>query len=171
MRVVLLSFMWLAAAGFVASVVAHVLGTIGVDVPKDSPVWGLHVGIFVVWIPAVLVSMRTSLFTRRKEFWKTALKGCPPWVEKAGRVLFFYAIASFFVFIAGRPFWPLPATDQSWQLRGFSGHWMIFYGAAFAILYSALNRPELLQKRLCPQGHDVSHEDRFCPTCGSSLAD
>jgi hypothetical protein len=74
------------------------------------------------------------------------------------------------VFIAGKNVWPLPMTNGSWETRGFSGHWMAFYGAAFAVLYSAIHKPSLLEARKCPAGHDVSHQDLFCPKCGQALS-
>jgi len=51
-------------------------------------------------------------------------------------------------------------------VRGFSGHWMIFYGAAFAVLYSRIHAPELYRERKCPQGHTASPTARFCSECG-----
>jgi hypothetical protein len=36
-------------------------------------------------------------------------------------------------------------------IRGFSGHWMLFYGAAFAVMYSRIHAPQLYQARKCPQ--------------------
>ncbi len=77
----------LAAAllGFVASVTVHVLSLTGVLPPTGEYTWGLHIGIFVVWIPAVML-MQQLLPDKKnfnqKDVWKVALRGCPPWVEK-----------------------------------------------------------------------------------------
>jgi hypothetical protein len=59
--------------------------------------------------------------------------------------------------------------DMSAEVRMFSGHWMVFYGAALATLYSAIKRPWLLRARQCAQGHEVGPFDKFCATCGSIL--
>ena len=140
----------------------------GVPIPGGKLVWGLHIGIFVVWIPTVLISMQTTRYANRKDFWKIALAGCPAWMRRGFYVLFGYAILNFIVFFA-------TTANQSKQqtgdappsvVRGFSGHWMIFYGAAFAVLYSRIHAPQLYRERRCSQGHAVSPTARFCPECG-----
>jgi hypothetical protein len=58
--------------------------------------------------------------------------------------------------------------------RGFSGHWMAFYSAALAILYSAAVNPpsdQLFQSRpfaqnSCVNGHPLTATQRFCPNYG-----
>ena len=54
-------------------------------------------------------------------------------------------------------------------VRGFSGHWMIFYAVAFAVLYSALRLPSWQSFRLCPSGHRCGLDARFCDQCGALL--
>jgi hypothetical protein len=54
---------------------------------------------------------------------------------------FGYAIINFLLFIAVAPSGGHGANPPTVVWRGFSGHWMAFYSAAFAILYSAV-RPE-----------------------------
>jgi hypothetical protein len=48
--------MFVAGAGFCLSLIAHLLALFGVAMPGGGIVWLLHVGIFVVWIPAVFAS-------------------------------------------------------------------------------------------------------------------
>ena len=52
---------------------------------------------------------------------------------------------------------------------GFSGHWLLFYGVAFAVFYSAIHAPKLLEKRYCSDGHPASPLDQYCPKCGQAL--
>lgn len=54
-------------------------------------------------------------------------------------------------------------------IRGFSGHWMAFYAAAFALLYSRVHAPEFHRERRCPQGHPVSPTAGYCPACGLAV--
>lgn len=164
--------MFLAALGFILSVTAHVMALAGIPFPGGGLVWGLHIGIFVVWIPAVIVGNRATRYSNRKDYWKTTTAGCPLWMRRALYVLFYYAIINFILFIvstAGEPKTTGAAPPS--VIRGFSGHWMIFYGAAFATLYSAIHAPRLLRECKCPQGHSVAPTDRFCPECGSALPD
>ena len=162
--------MVLAAIGFILSVTAHVMALAGMPFPGGGLVWGLHIGIFVVWIPTVLVGNRMTRGANRKDFWKTGLAGCPLWMRRAVTVIFCYAIFNFILFLvstAGQPK-PKGAAPPS-IVRGFSGHWMLFYGAAFATIYSAIHAPRLLREPKCPQGRAVAPTDRFCPKCGTAL--
>jgi hypothetical protein len=60
MEPLLLPIMWLAVAGFLASLIVHVLALIGLPSPFGPATWLLHVGIFIVWLPSVLVAQRLS---------------------------------------------------------------------------------------------------------------
>ena len=164
--------MVLAAGGFILSVAAHLAALAGIAVPGGGLVWALHIGIFVVWIPTVLVSSRITRYSNRRDFWKTALAGCPPWMRRALYIVFGYALLNFILFIASTSGHPKPvgAAPPS-VIRGFSGHWMVFYGAAFATLYSVTHAPYLLRERRCPQGHAVAPTARFCPECGYAFPD
>src|SRR5436190_19920974 len=139
MKVILYPFMVLAGFGLALSIAAHCMALAGVPIPGGKLVWGLHIGIFVVWIPTVLTSMQTTRYANRKDFWKVALAGCPLWMRRAGYILFGYAILNFIVFMAttaSQPKQQQIGDAPPAVVRGFSGHWMIFYGTAFAVLYS-----------------------------------
>jgi hypothetical protein len=132
-----LPFLALAVAGLVLSLVAHVAALLGLPQPMGSAAWALHAGIIVVWLPAVLASRRLGVDPKSKDFWKVALRGCPPWVGWVTGGFFAYAVVNFLVFfVGGRGGGGLGA--QPAVFRGFSGHWMAFYSAAAAMLYSAL---------------------------------
>lgn len=173
MKTILYPFMLLAACGLALSVTAHCMAIAGVAIPGGELVWGLHIGVFVVWLPAALISIQMTNYANRKDFWKIALLGCPVWMRRSLYVLFVYTFLNFIIFMA-------TSTGQSKQetngappavtVRGFSGHWMIFYGAAFAILYSRIYAPQLYRKRKCPCGHVVSPAARFCSECGHEFS-
>ena len=47
---------YLAAAGWIISLVIHILSLAKTDVEASIPyIWILHIGIFAVWIPAIRV--------------------------------------------------------------------------------------------------------------------
>lgn len=172
MKLLFYPLMAVAACGLALSLAVHVMALAGDPIPGNHLVWGLHAGIFLVWIPTLLASIRTMRCTNRREFWKVMLAGCPPWMRRAVFVLFGYAIVNFLLFLAAAP------SLQNQQegdlppavLRGFSGHWMIFYAAAFAVLYSWIRAPQLYRERKCPNGHVVPATARFCPECGQELS-
>lgn len=161
--------MALAACGLALSLAVHGIALAGITIPGGKLVWGLHIGIFVVWIPTVISSMQTARYATRKDGWKAAFAGCPVWMRRAGYVLFGYAIINFIVFSAtgaSQPRQKMAGDSPPSVIRGFSGHWMIFYGAAFAVLYSRIHAPGLYRVRKCPEGHSASPTDRFCSECG-----
>lgn len=166
-RIILYPFLLLSGIGLALSIVAHLAGLAGIELPGGRLVWALHAGIFVVWIPTVLVSMRTTRCANRKDFWKVALSGCPVWMRRAIYVLFGYGILNFFLFMQATGAGHTPTGDAPPSvIRGFSGHWMVFYSAAFAILYSAIHAPQLFRERKCPNGHAVGPTARYCSECG-----
>lgn len=85
--------------------------------------------------------------------------------------LFVYAILNFLwgVFAGTPPHHASGGSVDARTVRLFSGHWMMFYGAGFAILFSAYRKPGLLAPARCPAGHDVDASARFCPTCGAAV--
>ena len=167
---ILAPFMFLAGAGFVASVVAHVASIAGIELPGGRNWFVLHAGIFAVWIPAILVMNRFRGRVSKKDIWKTAFAGSPVWMLTALKVIFGYSFVSFFLFVVNAPSHSkqspvsLPA-----EIRAFSGHWMIFYSVAFATLYSARERPDLLVEKRCSSNHVVSSTAEYCETCGERV--
>jgi hypothetical protein len=155
-------FMFMAFAGFIASLIAHIAGYMGIEKPLGFNPWPLHMGIFIVWLPAVLMAQRLSKDFPQKDMWKATLRGCPPWMRKALYILFGYVFLSFFLFIA------LDSTsgNEANTIRGFSGHWLIFYFAAYAILYSAIQVSENENDRRCKSGHLLEPNDKYCRQCG-----
>lgn len=170
MRYLLLSCLALAAAGFILSVTAHIFGLLGKMPPGGELVMSLHMGIFIVWMPTVLVAGRATKWTNRNDFWKIALAGCPGWMRYTLYGLFGYAIVNFVLFaIVNSDVHHATKEVSPETVRGFSGHWMVFYAAAFATLYSVTRSPQLLREHKCSNGHIVSPADAYCPTCGAAL--
>ena len=166
-RLPLLPFVLLALAGLVLSIVVHGLSLFGVRTPGGGIVWWLHIGIFVIWIPAVLLS--------QKRRGKDVLDRTPPWMKRVLGLLFAYAIGNFIYFMATAPKKGSPEARQEpappQVLRGFSGHWMIFYGAGFAMLWSAWKERREATLRRCSNGHTVPPLVTQCPTCGAAVPD
>ncbi len=157
-------FLWpfagLALIGLILSLFVHINALMGNRMP--SMFWGLHVGIFVVWFPAVFVAQKRVGRTRGKGFWKAVLKGAPVWVRYMTYAFFFYAFANFFLFMANAPDKTSGSNASAIEWRGFSGHWMAFYSAAFAILCAAAIQPSGAR---CVNGHSLSPGESVCPQC------
>ena len=161
--------MLLAGLGLLCSVTLHLASLTGHATQMQNlltedmqfrVMTSITAGIFVVWLPAVLIAQRISKGNRLKFSWKDVLAGCPQWMSYAVYGLFAYAFINFFLSISTREM------DSQQGLRTFSGHWTLFYGMALCIFFSSWRRPSLLRTRHCPAGHEVAHNDQFCSLCG-----
>ena len=75
------AFIWAAAVGLVVSLWVHVGAVMGRKVAPAAFFWILHIGIFIVWFPAVLVAQSVVGNVNRRDFWKVVLKGSPEWMR------------------------------------------------------------------------------------------
>ena len=131
-------FAFLALIGLVLSIWVHVGALLGRKVAPEYFFWGLHVGIFVVFFPAILVAQKRVGSTNRRDFWKVVTKGSPDGLRYLLYFFFAYAFVNFFIFFFQAPTGKQPIETPAIVWRGFSGHWMVFYCASFVILSSAL---------------------------------
>ena len=158
-------FVWLSAIGLLVSLWVHIEALTGRGVP--AALWVLHIGIFVVWFPAVLVAQRLVGNANRKDFWKVVLKGAPDWVRYMMYVLFAYEFVNFMISMGQAPNGGRHTTTSAADWRGFSGLWMVFYSAALAILYSAAKT--LNSSPHCTNGHLASPSAVYCTQCGQPV--
>jgi hypothetical protein len=159
-------FIALSAVGLLASLTVHLYALFNLPNPLGSFVWALHVGIFVVFFPAILTTNKalSNEKFQQKDFWAVALKGCPPWMRTMVYGFFGYAFLNFAYFIAFAEKDPHNANTAA-TVRGFSGHWMAFYSASLALLYSSTNHVEAK----CVNGHVASSAAKFCEECGGPV--
>jgi hypothetical protein len=132
----LFPFLLMAVAGLFLSIVAHAAALLGQPQPLGQATWALHVGIFVVWAPALFRANRVTVGVERRDRWRAVTGGCPAWVGGVVAGFFLYAFVNLLLCVAvvlGGG-----GADAPGEFRAFSGHWMAFYGAAAAVLYSAI---------------------------------
>jgi len=140
----------LALLGFLLALAAHLCGVAGYDLMAVLPgVMALHVGAIVLMIPTVL-SLRRQDLNGRSKLWPGLKDRLPAWAVLIGRALFVYTLINFALFfqhsLDGSPqvrngayvlqmhghfVRALSEAEfherQAWVLRGFSGHWLLFY--------------------------------------------
>jgi hypothetical protein len=131
-------FVILSAVGLGLSLWVHLGAVSGRKVAPEPFFWTLHVGIFVVWLPAVTVANR-RVGTFRRNYWTRVLRDSPSWLKYMVYFFFGYAAINFLFFITQTPEKGTAGDTPVGTWRGFSGHWMAFYSAALAILYSAIH--------------------------------
>lgn len=138
MKPLLWPFVVLSAIGLVLSLWVHLGSLTGHRVESDFLFMGLHAGIFVVWFPAVLVASRRS---KGKGDWNAMLRGAPDGLKYMAYAFFAYAMVNFLYFMSQAPEKQHGPNPPAPVWRGFSGHWMVFYSLALAILYAAAVSP------------------------------
>jgi len=153
----------MAGLGLALSLWVHLGAVVG---RQPAPFfWILHVGIFVVWFPTVLIARKQLGNVNRRDFWKVVLKSSPEWARYAVYGFFAYAVINFLMLsFQNRPTENNGANPPALEWRLFSGHWMAFYSAALAILSSAARQQANLLR--CSNGHPVSPSANFCGRCG-----
>ncbi len=138
-------FLWLgvaySAVGLILSLYVHIGALRGRQVLPEAFFFSLHIGIFVVWFPVVFLAKELSKGVQQKQdFWRGVLKGAPGWMLYMVYGFGAYAVVNFAIFLLHSPAKHVGSSGPSLvEWRGFSGHWMVFYSAAMAVLYSAAN--------------------------------
>lgn len=154
----------LSAVGLVLSLWVHFGAVLGRRVAPAAFFWILHIGIFVVWLPAILVGRNRVGTLNSRDPWKVLLKGSPDWMRYMVYGFFGYAIINFALFWLKTPSGGSGANPPADVWRGFSGHWMAFYSAALAILYTAATSNGTAIR--CLNGHTIPPNTNFCARCG-----
>jgi hypothetical protein len=129
--------------------------------------WMLHTGIFVVWLPTVLMARPLVGNINRKDLWKIVLKDSPGWMRYLVYGFFGYAGVNFLFFMSKTPAGGSGANPAAAVWRAFSGHSMAFYSAALAILYSAARTVDSSPR--CTNGHMASWNATYCPRYGQPV--
>ena len=146
-------FIAISAVGLILSLWVHLGAVMGQRVAPEAFFWILHIGIFIVWFPAVFLAQKLVRNVNRKDFWKAVLKDAPLWMRYMIYGFLGYAIVNFLFFMVNAPGGGSGANPHAAVWRGFSGHWMVFYSAALAILYSA-NRNQAALTSVNPRALD-----------------
>jgi hypothetical protein len=159
-------FICFSAIGLVLSLWVHLGAVMGRRVAPAAFFVILHVGIFVVWIPAVLVAQRLVGNVNRKDLWKVVLKDSPAWMRYMVYGFSGYAVVNFLLFMTKAPSGG-SGNPPAVVWRGFSGHWMGFYSTALAILYSAARAEDTSLR--CTNGHVASSNAPYCSRFGQPV--
>ncbi len=154
---------YIAISGFVVSLLIHIISLTGYNQNNSIPfIWIIHIFVFVVFIPGILKISRYDRIKQKNrkliENVKNLTAGVPKIISIIALISFFYAIMNFMAFIVlsegggpniidgeyvlsnhGDIIRTLTEKEyflfQANELRGFSGHWMLFYSISVLMLY------------------------------------
>lgn len=167
LRVVVYFFLVPAVAGFLGVLGIHMAALAGATVPP-AILKVVFPGLFVIWVPATLISSHLSKEFKENHLWRATLRGCPKWMRTALWVVCGYGFLGTFLLplLFGKN-----VDLYGSSTAGMSGFMMAFYAMAVCVLYSATRVEEFDRNRRCPNGHHVSPVARFCEDCGSPITD
>jgi hypothetical protein len=120
-------------------------------------------GIFVVWLPTVLVMNRLTRDFKQRDLWKAALRGCPPGMK----VILWLVLG--YVFFATFLMPLLRGSNPGASPGGFLIFPAAFYSVSFCVMYSATRVEQVDGGRRCRNGHLVSPLAKFCEDCGAPV--
>lgn len=133
-------FFFVACIGWCASVVLHVFSIFGISPGPSALMLGL--GIFAVWLPFI-IRVKTENPTSEESGWSgmrsqrvninQIFKHAPKWMRVVAIAGFVYAFISFFLVMYMNT--PKHEGITALDVRGFSGHFIAFFGVAAAGLY------------------------------------
>lgn len=144
----------MALIGFALSLIVHLSTYAGINPQKKfPPIWLLHIGIFVVFIPALLARNRLNNGRNKSSIPNLFDNSIPKWMKILCKIFCYYVFINFVCFMIlmkdgspniisgnyvisdhGKIVRVISEQEyelyQSYVVRGFSGHWMIFYISA-----------------------------------------
>jgi hypothetical protein len=162
-RVVAYPVVALSAAGVLASFCLSLASLGPYPETEKSAFRFLFPGIFVVWLPTILVMNWLTRDFKQRDLWKAALRGCPAWMRTAQWVVWGLAFAAFFApFLWGSKPGAFPSGPMLIPA--------VFYATSFCVAYSALHVEKCDAERCCLNGHRVSPSAKFCEECGAPTA-
>jgi len=161
-RAIAYPVMLIAGLGLIVSFSLHLASFhAGPELAKRAiPI--LFPGVFVVWLPTILVANRLTRDFKQRDFWNAALRGCPAWMRKGQWVIWGYV---FFVSF-GLPFL-LVGRNLGSSPDAFVIFPAVFYSSSFCVMYSALHVEQVDTGRKCLNGHRIGPLAKFCDECGA----
>jgi len=161
MKFIAYPVMVLAALGVILCLGFFLTGVMNINpLPANKQVI-LFAGIFVVWIPTIILMNQLTKDFKQKDIWKAALRGCPRWMRTILWVLIGCVIAlSFVPALLGHG-----AANQTFVLFPAT-----FYSISFCVMYSLIHVDQFDTSRRCLNGHRISPLAKFCEECGAPAA-
>lgn len=163
-------FALLAALGLLISLAANVSTFFDVEPIHRWPyLWLLHLGVFVVFIPAI--SVQSQQGSHRPFAWREVFGCAPAWLRWTLVLLIVYAPVSALAFVSvcgtggpskeadgtyamtshGRILRMLTANEyhraSGYEFRFMSSWWIMFYSVSLAMLVSAMSREKAFATR------------------------
>ena len=172
MRTLIRPLAGIAAVGLLVSIYVHVSAWIGVAMtPLAAWMLALHLTAILLAFPMIVAGHLIAGDPMDVAYLSSSdvhlvLQACSPAMRGVIYGFAGYAMVNFAFFA-----WQIASgahVDDAATLRGFSGHWMAFFAAEMAIMWTYVTRATTVAR--CPNGHPVSPNANFCEICGQPVA-
>jgi hypothetical protein len=163
-RAIAYTVMVVSAVGVIACFLLHVASFFAGPEFGQRLFLKLFIGLFIVWLPTVLLMNRLTRDFKQRDLWKAALRGCPGWMQKTLWVVWGYVFFAAFIL----PF--LRGSNPGASPGSFLIFPAVFYSTSFGLMYSLLHVDQFDGGRRCLNGHSISPLAKFCEECGAPAA-
>ena len=163
-RAIAYPVMVVSALGVIACFLLHIATFFAGPEFGQRLLFILFSGIFIVWLPTVLLMNRLTRDFKQRDLWKAALRGCPGWMQKTLWVVWGYVFFAAFIL----PF--LRGSNPGASPGSFLIFPAAFYSTSFGVMYSVVNVDRFDASRRCLNGHAISPLAKFCQECGAPAA-
>jgi hypothetical protein len=154
------SVMALGLLGMVLCLGSYIFELAGIYAPPTNRPSLLFFGIFVVWVPTIVLMNKLTQDFKQKDMWKAVLRGCPPWMKKA-----MWALIGGMFLLGLLPLLRAKIYPDVGMLFP-----ILFYAISFCVSYSYINFERHDSTRRCLNGHAISPLAKFCEECGAPAA-
>jgi hypothetical protein len=152
--------MVVAGIGVLLCLSFYLLGLSGIHPLPARQMPTLFAGVFVVWLPTVLLMNRLTKDFKQKDLWKAALRGCPAWMKTTLWVVVGSVFVIFFLPVLSKR-----SPGDAPQI--FVLFPITFYAISFCVMYSLINVEKRDSVLRCLNGHAISPSAKFCEECGA----
>ena len=155
--------MVLAGVGALLCLSLYLFSVTGIFTLPSEDGAALFAGIFLVWVPTILLMNRLTWDFKQKDLWTAALRGYPSWMRNTLWVVIGCVFAVSFISLLSKE--NLGEAPDSFVLFPIT-----FYAVAFCVMYSFIQAEKQDPLRRCLNGHSISPLAKFCEECGAPAA-
>jgi len=128
--------MFVSLAGFVLSLLIHLVTWANLYLISNFTVMIFTAGILIVWLQSSHIIREMNSHDRHPNPWRHIFALCPLWLKYITFFLIVYGVLNFILsaeFNGGNRWIDLQVSR--YKIRGISGIWMAFYAIGFVVAY------------------------------------
>lgn len=136
----MLLLIFISAAGLVLSAAVHFCSLFHIYEPPRGLMMLIYIGAIATIYSAIIISRKTRNEIDVEDYKKAIFFACPKWLSMMNGFFIMYVLGGLIFLVFKRYFVGSSVANEQGipanGFRGFSGHWMVFYSLALALLCS-----------------------------------